>query len=635
MARDDDQPRFPAWNEKLFQETKARERDLYEHYQAHARALEEHNKHHKESLKRNIEEAGSGASAGDAEYNPFVVFKNFIDDNLNAIRRFPSNITELKARMQQEKEARQKHEVETYRLWTGNTDTPDNAALQRERAAPEQRQAAIDAAVELFKQSKAKNEKTSKGKVDALYKDDESMFGDLDRFANPMLSFGGACYYKPETDDNLPSTASLFRWPVRQPRWLSIDWFKKSVYSPVHLEAHPLASQEGTRWRAAFEDLLCAALDKPMLTREQFGWRPPKGSPQSTYRGPGLDWMLSLQCRGILPPQVPSFYNQRSETKFRMNGQEGSWSILKSPYRPNDVWEEVNDEWQQLVDEINTPAAPAAPAAVEHFSRRQAETEQDMYDQIQDDFQHKHTSPTLRAWHVPTLIGDEFADNIAINGALYDALARNDSAAVGDILDEYESKYGEDLASIDEDLAAMLLNADGHVTREKVEALNKVLRDNDVTKYDFEAYEPFKQLRSRLERAPLDDDEDRDRGLYRARELMERDREALALSARREQEYNDARRQDREEGLQQQREALDLPAEDKPARPSILSQLTTTQTTRLPDGTVTTKVVLKQRFADGREETTESVETRNDQSEQMEQRRHVEEKPKQKGWFWT
>lgn len=52
-------------------------------------------------------------------------------------------------------------------------------------------------------------------------------------------------------------------------------------------------------------------------------------------------------------------------------------------------------------------------------------------------------------------------------------------------------------------------------------------------------------------------------------------------------------------------------AASPPTNPSILSTLTTTEQRTLPDGTVTTKVVLKKRFSDGAEEVTERVHTQN------------------------
>ena len=86
-------------------------------------------------------------------------------------------------------------------------------------------------------------------------------------------------------------------------------------------------------------------------------------------------------------------------------------------------------------------------------------------------------------------------------------------------------------------------------------------------------------------------------------------------------------------------------------KPSILSTLTTTERTTLQDGTVHTKVVLKKKFADGREESTETVHTQNAvpqgsvQTQQMaksgergdsnnESKQEGKEK-KSRGWFWS
>ncbi|KAI7693697.1 hypothetical protein KC353_g18432 [Hortaea werneckii] len=101
--------------------------------------------------------------------------------------------------------------------------------------------------------------------------------------------------------------------------------------------------------------------------------------------------------------------------------------------------------------------------------------------------------------------------------------------------------------------------------------------------------------------------------------------------------------EDGAERLQQEAEALGLRAADVPYRAAnekkvdVLSSLTTTQTTRLPDGTVTTKVILKQRFADGREETEEKLHTYQDspQLQQAEEAQRPEQVEKKKGWFWS
>ncbi|KAF2826895.1 hypothetical protein CC86DRAFT_455514 [Ophiobolus disseminans] len=90
----------------------------------------------------------------------------------------------------------------------------------------------------------------------------------------------------------------------------------------------------------------------------------------------------------------------------------------------------------------------------------------------------------------------------------------------------------------------------------------------------------------------------------------------------------------------------------KEVQPSILSTLTTTERTVAPDGSVTTKVVLKKRFADGREESSETVHTQRGQEQdqvrdpwaavhkafapQDSKKDEGKEKEKKKsGWFWA
>lgn len=86
-------------------------------------------------------------------------------------------------------------------------------------------------------------------------------------------------------------------------------------------------------------------------------------------------------------------------------------------------------------------------------------------------------------------------------------------------------------------------------------------------------------------------------------------------------------------------------------RPSILSTLTTTERTIQPDGTITTKMVLKKRFADGREESSETVHTQrghgqsgqdagtawgDTQSAQLPTLvKEPEKENKTGGWFWS
>lgn len=87
-------------------------------------------------------------------------------------------------------------------------------------------------------------------------------------------------------------------------------------------------------------------------------------------------------------------------------------------------------------------------------------------------------------------------------------------------------------------------------------------------------------------------------------------------------------------------------------RPSVLSTLTTTERTVHPDGTVTTKVVLKKRFNDGREESSETVHTQKGHESGVGGADHssgileaigqhklpeqpLKENNKKSGWFWS
>jgi len=82
------------------------------------------------------------------------------------------------------------------------------------------------------------------------------------------------------------------------------------------------------------------------------------------------------------------------------------------------------------------------------------------------------------------------------------------------------------------------------------------------------------------------------------------------------------------------------------SRPSIMSTLTRTEETVLPDGTVQTKTVLRKRFSDGREEKSESIYTHNSKGNQAQYlwppqgsvQQAKEEKVivnKKSGWFWS
>ena len=105
--------------------------------------------------------------------------------------------------------------------------------------------------------------------------------------------------------------------------------------------------------------------------------------------------------------------------------------------------------------------------------------------------------------------------------------------------------------------------------------------------------------------------------------------------------------------------ATRAPTADENAKPSIISTLTTTERITHADGSTHTKMVLKKRFADGREESTETTHTTHGHDHHLHQddkkpRRIAEEQPgseaakkaddetekpqekkKKSGWFWN
>jgi len=110
-----------------------------------------------------------------------------------------------------------------------------------------------------------------------------------------------------------------------------------------------------------------------MTSQERFGVRWPANNQVSTWRGPGLDWMLSLQCRGILPPQIPSWYSLvinpsdgpcKLEPQFSGSGVGSSFEkMLQGTHALKKQWAEglgysgtfFEQEYYQLADAIAIP----------------------------------------------------------------------------------------------------------------------------------------------------------------------------------------------------------------------------------------------------------------------------------------
>jgi hypothetical protein len=294
-------------------------------------------------------------------FNPLIAFKHFVDDTFSAISEFSDNMAELRQAAQNRQTLYQKMNDAAYERWAGSPGSRAHEIGERdgkvyyETKLPYEDAAAITRC--LVRASEAANLQVDPQKIVALYNDPEFNPCHVIEKTSPWPFYSR----NPDTANGRHDAGRLV---PSSTHWLSIDWFKHSPYSPVNLEADSMLGQYDTKWRHAFEDLLEAALDKPMTSREKFGVRGPLSGLISTWRGPGLDWMLSLQCRGILPPQLPHMYkNEHVNAAYFSNSQ--FWSMLDSrwsgeyvPTRNHDLthYRILSDEYDQLVEEIDTPA---------------------------------------------------------------------------------------------------------------------------------------------------------------------------------------------------------------------------------------------------------------------------------------
>ena len=415
-------------------------------------------------------EAEERRRAAQEEDNPFIAFRRFADDQFNALvhglNALPSILTEARTRAEQEQkqwerefgEHKGKWDREVHDLWKEFTGS--------DGSIPEEGR---EAARVLLRQARDANVGVDPRKILSLYRDTEVAWLD---------SHGSYGSFKKEAP------------------WLSVDWFKENSYSPIQIEQHRHAHQQGSMWRAAFEDLLSAELDKEPKAWEAWTGRVNNQKLYSTWAQTGTDWMLGLQCRGILPPQLPHLYqldNTRQMDSIYRNIMQGRQS---NPF----VAGKVDADFERLAKEITT-----------------------------------------------------FDD---------DERAAQTSRSPDTELDAYESFLGR--------------------------------------AQDGSSQEPLScpALKPRVAAAP---------------------------------------------GVSQ------TPSRSSEQRPTVLSTLSTTESTTLPDGTVTTRVVLKKRFADGREESSETVSTTHSQqqgsvtstgSEITEaQAGHSQDEKQQrqqsKGWFWS
>ncbi|QIX01773.1 hypothetical protein AMS68_007290 [Peltaster fructicola] len=508
--------------------------------------------------------------------HPFIAFKHFVDDQFRAITQLTS-FADLRQKMQAASEAQTQHERAAHFRWTGRDVSPDHDEMMVQRMDGIDQNAAFDATLMLIREASKRNASVDPSKIEALYHDNEFLVFEHDRFAGPLLSFGGACYYMPETSDNLPSTASLFgRWPLPAPRFLSIDWFKNSVYSPVNIEADDAAwgsSHCPGKWRIAFEDLLCETLSKSSPRPPEDGHRPNHpGNVQFAWAGPGIDWMLSLYCRGILPPH-PSLSSIKGRDNFGvLEHVRQTWSSLAGSWAPMSA----EKEFAALARAVASPPAPANTFVV----RVEA--------------QPHHTPPPVR------LGSDKFFEELRFRGSHFSSA------------DAYH--FWQCISNERADDAAKLIVA----WEGKGRDVEELIDDEDIVL-------DYLEMNTAPELWPLCE------ALEKAHSelLFKQASYAAELEATRST-LADRERIDPIARVEQPK-TEDLSHLAAQASPGILAALTTTQTTRMPDGSVTTKVVLKKRFADGREEITESVKV--EYPEQAADAKDSSSKPR--GWFWS
>ncbi|GAB7342904.1 hypothetical protein MBLNU457_g1017t1 [Dothideomycetes sp. NU457] len=163
-------------------------------------------------------------------------------------------------------------------------------------------------------------------------------------------------------------------------RWLSVEWFARSPYSPTNVETDTHTHQYGSMWRAAFEDLMSAELGKELRAHPAWTNRRNDQTLYASWGQAPVDWMLGLQCRGILPPQLPSLYQSPWPSKKLM---DKNFAAIMRGEPAHDF--EVICDFERLATEIGTfdedeRAEQLRDQRQTNTDQRQAETELDLYE---------------------------------------------------------------------------------------------------------------------------------------------------------------------------------------------------------------------------------------------------------------
>lgn len=294
--------------------------------------------------------------------NLFIEFKRLVDRGWDALT--------LKHSRRALDNPQRGHGETPNRRWARRSSDPDSIMQ------PTTREEAVEATSLLLRLAESRTLDVPPSKLQALFHDSESTPNShLASNRDAMLAFGGACYFLPEIGDRLPSSADLCRPSNSNPQWLTIDWFKKSPYSPlqVEFEAALPGPPWNPSWRAAFEDLVTVSMGRPMPSEESLS------RPYGTEPGrlqPGIDWVINLQVQGILPPLLPSLYSSASTRASRDQGfhkiVDEIWKSDRAYPALMACWIEFKSNYRPLPNP-DIDIAPASPAAIQVSAGRLAE----------------------------------------------------------------------------------------------------------------------------------------------------------------------------------------------------------------------------------------------------------------------
>lgn len=295
------------------------------------------------------------------EENPFIAFRKFADEQFSALiagfNSIPDLMNEVRGKAESQRSAWEKESKEKYngasfvevvagsagRPGTRPWDSVFSSAPSSFPTAPSPE--AREAARALLRQARDANTGVNPDRILRLYRD-------MDTF--------------------MPVPGDY--------RWLSAEWFARSPYSPTNVETDTHTHQYGSMWRAAFEDLMSAELGKELRAHPAWTNRRNDQKLYASWGQAPVDWMLGLQCRGILPPQLPALYQGLWSSKRDM---DKDFAAIMRGEPAHDL--EVIMDFERLATEIGTfdedeRAEQLRDQKQTKTEQKQAATELDLYE---------------------------------------------------------------------------------------------------------------------------------------------------------------------------------------------------------------------------------------------------------------